>query len=182
MYLEIIESIEQEYDRLNLDENISSLVKLLFASIQENHERHIVFLSSRDDRPNIFAQREWMEYVDWEISSYYESRWHIEIYGIRLLFEYGLAEQGVQHVMFLMLYSSGFLPDCAIVIAAAIGDEARDSLINGLVERIFSLKHGGFDIYMEYIEMLTDPRRVFDPITKEVQNRIIDLMRNLNIW
>ena len=58
-------------------------------------------------------------------------------------------------------------------------DETRDLFIEGLTTRIIALQQGGFDIYKEYIQMLSDPRRTIDPITKEIQTRILDLLEEV---
>jgi len=180
LYAEIVESIERESGRLNLDENISSLVNLLFMYIQQHYERDMAFFLDYHYTRQEVIPSEWSDYVDWEISPDSMHRWDWEIQGIRLMFEHDLTEQGVQHVMFMMLYSADiFIPDCPIVIAAAIGEKARDMLIEGLVERITALRDGGFNIYKEYVEILTDPRRVFDPRTREVYEKVTQLIKHL---
>jgi len=181
LYLEIMSSFDEESERLSSDENISSLVAFFFDRLQTYYESLVSFWSNQDSYERIQSplldEPRWIDDWDWD-SRIGSSNWWEIIDFIELMFKLDSLEQGVIYIMSLMYSdgSEGLSPDCAIWIMAAVNDKVQETILEGLVDRIAALRDEGFDIYREYLEMLTDIRRVFDPRTQEAHNRIVQMI------
>ncbi|MCL1990314.1 MAG: hypothetical protein FWG67_05410 [Defluviitaleaceae bacterium] len=175
LYQEIIEAIESVSEELHADERMAALLddfNETYTRIYESTRADIIVEGARR-RP--FEYKPWVDYFDWEYRPD-EMRWWI-VDSLERDTEIDPVERKVNYVMILMYYMmNNASSTCPIWVMTAVNDETRDMIMKGLVERIVALQNGGFDLYRDYVEMLTDPRRVFDPRTQEVHDRIVQLI------
>jgi len=175
LYQEIIEEIENVFEILNSDERTAILLEQFYEQANRSYETVIERLTDPNRSRIYFEQTPWVDYFAWENDEIYW-QWGI-IDGLEHMLELGSTERGVSYVMLLMYYTiNEHSSACPIWIMTAVNDEIRDVIMEGVVDRIVVLQDGGFDIYMEYVEMLTDSRRVFDPRTQEVHDRVVQLI------
>jgi hypothetical protein len=114
----------------------------------------------------------WFDTIDWHCPSHHYSHAVISAnvyrhaYHVLETFEQN-HELGLLAMMFAMRYGvSGINNTCPVIFLAVAAEDTRPIVLYLLVERLVALQAGGFEIYRFYADMLTDPRRVMDPVTQ----------------
>ena len=162
----------------DLCESIVSTLSLLITLVQHRYDELNIHWEDYLERSEIWEYEppEWHEYFDWE-SIPFVSGARYDILSANFNFTHGGEELGIIDAMWLMRYGThGSNIQCFIVLLAYLSDDLHDTAISAMVSRIVALRDGGFDIYRIYFEMLTDSTRAFDPITKEIFERVSQLL------
>ena len=175
LYVEIENNLNHMLIEFYDNEIVTHFIQSLFEQVNNNYYHHINYWSDSENYARMpilhYYNLPFKEFYDWESIGSFHWRAHIAL--IEHLFTNGFEELALIHIMDLMFHAvSPFAPDCAIWMFAALYDDISDALIQKLIDRIEVMKNDGFEIYKSYIEMLIDPKRVFDPVTQNIHHVI----------
>jgi len=178
LFIEIESEIICASNRI-MEENTSDLIYHFILSVKERYEGIKAWRTEYERQAresyeywgNVEIGISTDELFDWDWESRGGPNLSLRLSEIEYMIMRGEIEIATLSVMYFMLYGvSGIDPICALWVMATTDIYTRDVIIITLIERIVLLQSDNFDIYIRYIERLSNPRnkQLFDSRIQEV--------------
>jgi len=169
---------------LTLSENAAQILTRLYE--ETTQPTNLLWFTQRDDiqayeHDMHKRTREWVQPLG---DAWVDDHWDFWLVGgvieftrnhLEFRFRYYIAEPRILLFPFwrwLDTENVYWIPDCPIWVISLLREPLRDQVIDDLLGHLVYLRDGGYGVYVDILNMLTDESRVFDATTQDTFDRV----------